>query len=198
MTHPTEARLNDYADRQLAPDDAAEVAAHIETCAACRERVDAIRALGLRLDALPERIAPRRDLRAGVRERVAEPPASTRLGARAPWLRAAAVVAGLAGAAAGVWLGLAGPPDPPDPILGSYVQAADDLAATLRTRKTELSPAAVRVLDTELAVVDAAIRELERARAAGTDGDALTRQLESRYRTKLELLRGALALLEES
>ena len=83
-------------------------------------------------------------------------------------------------------------------MIASYAEAARDLTAEVRTRKTELSPAAVRALDTNLAAVDAAIRELERARRSDGADDALDHHLEGRYRTKLELLRGALAILEES
>ena len=48
-----------------------------------------------------------------------------------------------------------------------------------------------------MAVVDAAIRELERARAE-VGPETVDPLLEARYRTKLELLRGALRLLEAS
>lgn len=213
MRHPDDGRLNDYADGLLAADAAAEVEAHLESCEACRARVDAVRDLTARLGALPREIAPRRDLSAGARQRVSgtrgEPPrrrvpvAGGRpgRGGHGSWLRAAVVAVLLLGAGTGVWLvlGSDGPPAPAaDPVVGSYTRATAALTAALQERSGDLSPAAARALETNLAVVDAAIRELQRARASGADGRELSRQLEARYRTKLGLLRGALELLEES
>lgn len=193
MNHPDEARLNDYVDGLLDVDQATEVEAHLAACAECRDRVAALRSLTERLGALPEGISPRRDLR---------PEGARPVDGGRPWLRAAAAVAVLTAAGAAVWLGVdssgrAGSAGASDPVIASYAEAARELTGELRTRKTELSPAAVRALDANLAAVDAAIRELERARR-GVNDDELDHHLEGRYRTKLELLRGALAILEAS
>ena len=219
MNHPDETRLNDYVDGVLGPEPAAEVEAHLADCTGCRGRVATLRELADRLAALPEGIPPRRDLRPGIRERIeaghtGEPgvtprpapvrgPENARPAGGRPWLRAAAAVAVLVGAGAAVWLGVDAPgrtgsAGAADPVIASYHEAARELTGELEARKTALSPAAVRALDASLAAVDAAIRELERARRQGAHGDALDRHLEGRYRTKLELLRGALAILEES
>lgn len=216
MTHPDEARLNDYADRLLDPDAAADVEAHLARCDACRARVEAIRELTGRLASLPRDIPPRRDLRpeVGVRAdarapgarddgrsaaETAAPAGAGPVGARwTSWLRTAAVLVGLVGSAAALWLLLPGPepPFPTDPVIRSYAQAAGELETTVRSRGAELSPEAAGALATSLETVEGAIRELEQARRAGeADVDRL---LEARYRVKLDLLRDALDLLEES
>lgn len=193
MTHPDGARLNDYADGLLEEGAAADLEAHLVDCERCRERVAALRRLTARLDALPRAIPPRRDVRP-----TTPAPARGR-----PWIRAAAAVAVGVGIGAAAWLGLFAPPESApdgaagDPVISAYTSAAAELTAQLRPRKTELDPAAARALDTNLATVDAAIREVERAQARRDDG-ALDRHLEARLRTKLALLRSAMRLLEAS
>ena len=117
------------------------------------------------------------------------------------WLRAAVVAFVLAGAGTAVWLGLdrgSAPAGAADPVIGSYASAAAELARTVEDRKLELGPAGARALTESLASVDAAIDELERARRRGAADGELLRQLEARHRARLELLRGAVILLEES
>ena len=208
MRHPEYARLNDYVDGRLDPAWKADVEAHIAVCDACRGRVGAIRSLEARLGSLPAGIRPRRDLRPPAPESATPSIWSELAGAvrHGPWLRAAAVVVGLVGAGLGLWLG-GGPEGSgpgasvdgiPSPVAASYAVAGDELAAVLRVRRVELNPAAARSLESSLAAVDAAIRELEEAGATGPDTEELARQLEARQRTRLELLRGALDLLEGS
>ncbi|MDX1675114.1 MAG: zf-HC2 domain-containing protein [Longimicrobiales bacterium] len=198
MRHPDESRLNDYADGLLAPGEAAAVEGHLDGCPDCRERVTSIRELTTALADLPRGIPPRRDLRPA-RDVVAERPSGR---ASSPawraWLRTAAVLAALVGSGLALWHLLPGPelPGPADPVVRSYARAAEDLEATVRARGTELSPDAAGALATGLETVDAAIRELE-AHGPTEDG-AVDRLLEARYRTKIDLLRDALALLEGS
>ena len=207
MNHPDEAQLHDWVDGRLEADEAAGVADHLEACGRCRERVEALGGLAARLGDLPREIPPRQDLRpelpdgGGEGEAAAGGAADARPGAGG-WLRAAAVAAALAGTATAVWLGLGrdGGPEAsaPRPEVSAYAEAAGELAREIRRRKGELSPEAARALEASLASVDEAIRELERARASGRTGEELTRRLSARYRTKLEILRGAAAWLETS
>ena len=58
--HPiADQELSAYVDGQLSPDARARVEQHIESCAACRETVDELRALRSALQALPREDAPR-------------------------------------------------------------------------------------------------------------------------------------------
>lgn len=133
------------------------------------------------------------------------------------WLRAAAVIVGvLLGGAAVVWLVVDRPADretaaiagrpaggdsaavAADVPLEPYSDAVRELLATFQARRDELAPEAVRLIHRNLAVVDAAIRELERARSRAPDDATLSRLLEARYRVKLELLRDAVALLSNA
>lgn len=209
MTHPGDARLHDYVDDLLEPDAAREVAGHLESCGRCRERVEAIRELTARLGDLPREIPPRRDLRPDLPDgaRAGSAPGGTAGAGRdaGAWLRAAAVVAAMAGAGALVWLGVLRQEAPrasrataPDPVVATYAEAAGELATEIRRRRSELSPAATRALEASLASVDASIRELERARERVPVEEELTRRLAARYRTKLEILRGVVRWLETS
>jgi hypothetical protein len=211
MRHPGDGPLDEYAGGRLDPRAAARIEDHLEACEACRGRVAAIRGLDARLAALPREIAPRRDLLGGIRRRIeedrparADPADATLAGAGSPsrvWLRAAAVVLALAGVGTALWLGADGGAPVaggPSPVIDAYVRASAELARTVEDRKADLSPAGARSLEASLAVVDAAIRELERARRRDGSGDELLRQLEARHRAKLELLRGAMSLMEES
>lgn len=235
MRHPEDGALNDHVDGRLDPVAAGRVDAHLEACAACRARVAAIRELDARLAGLPREIAPRRDLRPGIRERIAGSPPNAltsaagiprisgegtaqRPGARTTfrdWRRAAVVILALAGAGTAVWIGQergapaatagagAGSPAGTEAVAGtaaisSYASAADQLARTVEARRAELSVPGARALDASLASLDVAILDLERARRSGVRDPELLRQLEARHRTRLELLRSAAHLLEES
>lgn len=138
-----------------------------------------------------------------------------RRGGIASRLRTAAGIALVAGTAAVVWLATEDPDRRETAMaedvseedadaaaaaapIAPYSGAARDLSATLEARRAALDPEAARLIDRNLAVVDAAIRELERARARAPDDAALARLLEARYRTKLELLRRAAALISEA
>lgn len=208
MNHPGDGPLNEYVDGLLDRRAADRVAVHLEGCGPCRERVATIRVLNDRLAALPRTIAPRRDLGAGIRRRVAKatspaperPTAYTDAGGR-DWLRAAAVVLAVAGTGTALWLGHQGgaaDAGAPGPLIDSYASAADDLARAMEDRKAALGPAGARAFAESLASVEAAIRELERAHRRGGPDPDLLRQLEARHRARLELLRGAAVLLEES
>lgn len=57
-----EEQLNDFVDGELTETAARSVAAHIETCAACRDALSALRSLKTAAAALPDSLAPGRDL----------------------------------------------------------------------------------------------------------------------------------------
>lgn len=80
----------------------------------------------------------------------------------------------------------------------SYERAGRALSAELAAHRDRLDPRTVDVLDRNLAVVEAAIRELEGARAAAPSDRTLIELLESRHRMRLELLRDAVALFTDT
>jgi anti-sigma factor RsiW len=99
------ARLDEYLDGSLERVEAAEVRAHLESCAICGDELRELEGLRERARALPREIAPSRDLWAGIAARIesgstpATPPAVTDIGGRRRravipwgWLAAAATI----------------------------------------------------------------------------------------------------------
>ncbi len=80
--------------------------------------------------------------------------------------------------------------------IASYARAGRDLEAELTARRAA-SPEVVRLAARSLEAVDAAILDLERALEKDPGDRQLARMLEDRYRLRLELLRGAIAQIEE-
>jgi hypothetical protein len=75
--HLDEQQLNDCADNALGAAGFAAAEAHLRVCAACRERLDALRILKAQLASLPRDIAPPAHVLAGVHARIAEAPMTT-------------------------------------------------------------------------------------------------------------------------
>jgi len=80
----------------------------------------------------------------------------------------------------------------------SYEKAIDELAQEFEARRDGAPAEMGEALKKNLAVVDAAIREVMEARSVGEVDDELLDQLEQRYQTKVGLLQGAVRLLSES
>lgn len=70
--HPSSERIQGFLDRRLASEAEAEVREHLETCARCREEVEAWSALFARLSEIPE-VAPSPEFRREVMEAVEIP-----------------------------------------------------------------------------------------------------------------------------
>jgi hypothetical protein len=192
VNHPGDELLNDFADSLLDARGEADVAAHLRTCAECQARVDAIRSLSARLASLPREIAPSRDLRPTVGR------AGKRVGA-AMWLRAAVITFVAAAAAIGfLRTRLDSGPDAERVTVAAasvdaYAIASDDLRAAFESDLSRMDAGTERVFETSLAAVDEAIIQLESARARHPGDATLGRLLETQQRTRLELLRAAMA-----
>lgn len=201
MRHPDRARLNDHADGLLSAEKAAGVEEHLAVCADCRQVVEDVRALTADLAALPRDVPPPRDLR---------PPVPRRAPRR--WLRIAAAVALLLGAGAVAVLVTGGPGAPGDretpavamgptadhapiAVLEPYERASHALAEVFEGHRAQLDPVTEELVLRNLEALDAAIHELEQARAATPADPVLAELLQNRYRTRLDLLRDAVALL---
>src|SRR3989454_298852 len=195
MCPDMEVKLNEYVDGTLPAAERALVAAHVAGCAGCRAAVAELQALLAAAGALPKSIPPRRDLWGGVAAKLRRrAPGNVQ---RAFWtgaLAAAAVFAIVVGISRLL---------PPSTALhrpagqgwaavtADYEQSAAELVATLVTERGRLRPETVALVERNLRIIDAAIRE-SRAALERDPGNAELRQLfAAAYRQKVELLRWA-------
>ncbi|HKS04947.1 MAG TPA: zf-HC2 domain-containing protein [Gemmatimonadaceae bacterium] len=68
--HPEWETLNDFVDGSIAPELRADVAAHVDTCAICRDMISRIRGLRDETSALPQTIDPPREAWAAIAAKV--------------------------------------------------------------------------------------------------------------------------------
>jgi anti-sigma factor RsiW len=193
--------LDEYLDGTLPPANRALVDAHLARCQACRAHAEALRALLADARALPGSVMPARDLWTGIAERLGSSPEGTvRRTASVPrrgtglgwWGRLAAAIGFilLGAALATIWQRQSAPS-------GFAVEQAryNAVSAELTRRLAEeppaLSPMTMAVVERNLAIVDAAIREAERALAADPGNGALEQMLRARYEQRLDLLHRA-------
>jgi anti-sigma factor RsiW len=216
MTHHTWTdRLSEYVDGEL---DAAATRAlelHLAGCAECRAIADDLRTVSARARALPE-LPARGDLWPGIASRMQaadvvplRPRASRGLFISWPRLAAAGLFLALAAgaamfataryasrstvvAAAPVDLAPASPVAVPTEthaglrVTASTARAVADLEMILASEK--LDSGTVRVLSLNLARIDSAIADAERALAADPSNAYVSRHLASTARRKVELL----------
>jgi len=214
-------RLSDYLDGELAADARDALEHHLESCAECREVLAGLRRVVARGRALEDR-TPDHDLWPGIAERIGAsgaPPVRrlSRLPRRYAFSLPQLAAAGIALATvsgSSVWLlrPAMGPlavqpaPTPPaTPVLpvvtggpraaGSYDAAVADLERILQDGRGRLDSTTVRVLEQNLAVIDAAIAQARRAVAADSANLYLNSHLAETMRRKLELLRQAASLV---
>lgn len=206
--------LDDYVDAALEREDEARIRRHLAGCEACRAEERSLRALLEHAATLPESIDPPRDLWPDIDGRLdeIEPPAS----ADRPWptarprfwvyglIAASLLVAGLAGG----YL-LRGPvsqvgvapvaSDAPTTTTSAevvaaeqaIVQAKQQLQALLDGRQGSLSPATVKMVDENLALIDQAIDEIRGALREDPANQRLNRKLLNAHQRQLHLLQRA-------
>jgi hypothetical protein len=205
-------RLSDYLDGDLAEVEKAALEAHLVTCAACRETLAGLRRIVVRARSLEDR-SPSRDLWSGIAARIGAgvSPARRRLTFSVPQLLAAGIaLALLSGGSA--WLlhpdsaRMAAVPlarsTVPVATVGStsaaarsYDSAVDDLERILAEGRGRLDSTTVRVLEQNLALIDRAIAQAQRAVAADSANVYLNTHLAETMRRKIDLLRQAAALV---
>lgn len=246
MDHPHSERLSEYVDGTLERAEQGAIAAHLETCDACLETVEALRGVVARARTLGA-IEPPEDLWAGIAARIgsaaapakaeggaragepapdprAEPapaPRPVRIDAHPAWWQSAfrltlpqaaaagLLIAALSGGAAWMvtqggapWPGerTASAPDTAEPgatdaALASvdprYAATIEDLEKTLARGRDRLEPETVRVLERNLAIIDAAIEDSRRALAADPESPYLYRHLNQQMQRKVDLLQQA-------
>jgi len=191
MCGDREVQLNEYVDGTLAADARALVEAHLAQCAGCREAVAELRSLIARAAALPKSIEPDRDLWLPIVQR------ATRNVPRAFWRGALAAAATLViGFALYRLL-------PPSTVLSrpegrgwvavqaEYEKATDELTRALATERDRFEPTTLALLERNLEVIDAAIRESRDALARDPGNVELRGLFAAAARQKVELLRWA-------
>jgi len=192
------ALLDEYLDGTLVADEQARLSAHLAACESCWREAEATRALLARTRSLPRSVLPGRELWSGIAARIGGSTARRHEGVirwRVPALAlqaAAAIALILLGASlATTWQRSPG---------GSgftaeqarYAAASAALAERLAGEPGNLAPATRAVVERNLAIVDAAIREAEAALLRDPGSRALEQMIVARYEQRLALLRHAI------
>jgi hypothetical protein len=146
--------------------------------------------LAARVRGLPREVQPPHDLWPDIRRRL--PPRRRR---RPAWLALAAAIALLL---AGSWLARRGPVAPAPIVVasdpGSGAGTAELLLATIEREPGTLAPETIAALRRNVALVDSAIAETERALALDPGNDDLQALVRLVRRQRLDLLRQATRL----
>ncbi len=218
MTDQWTDRLSEFVDGTLESDERRQVEAHVSECAACAALAGELRAVAVRASTLADR-PPAGDLwpdiasRLGPREEseIAHlPRARRRFTFTAPQLLAASI--GLMLLSAGGALVLRPGPTtepvavaPAQPTVGPavitpasyqhYDRAVAQLAQVLEAGRTRLDPSTVRVLERNLAVIDAALADAMQAVADDPASLYLQAHLADTMQRKLALMRHAADLI---
>ncbi|HSR91169.1 MAG TPA: hypothetical protein VLK88_07665, partial [Gemmatimonadales bacterium] len=118
---------------------------------------------------------------------------------RMVWLVAAAVVLMvLSSAVTSLWIKRGGEGHGFVASQAEYARATAELAQKIEKTPTGLSPRTLAILDRNLAIVDAAIREAEQALKTDPGDPTLEEMLLARYQQRLELLQRAARAGQES
>ena len=222
MNDPWTDRLSEYLDGDLDAGERGLLEAHLERCPECTEALADLKRVAVRARALTDR-DPATDLWPGIAARIGATTPSTgvpaiHIGRRAarrwsfsvPQLAAAAIALMILSGGA-VWLArpaaapIAVGPSSPAALVpvtasarsrtGGYDGAVSDLQQVLDQGRGRLDTATVRVIEGNLAAIDSAIAQAQRAVAADSANIYLNSHLAETRRRKLELLRQAANLV---
>ena len=221
MNDPWMERLSEYLDDELTPIETAGIETHLETCRDCSAVLSDLRRVVARARRLDDR-PPRRDLWPGIAERIGATRARPRVIGRkwsfsVPQLAAAAVaLMTLSGGT--VWLiqspasrtgnlpvaVVDSPAVAPVAVNAShnaaqsYAAAVADLERVLAGGRGQLDTTTIKVIEQNLAAIDRAIVQAQRALEADPANMYLNTHLAETMRRKLELLRQAATLVPVS
>jgi anti-sigma factor RsiW len=186
--------LDDYVNATLGPVDRARVEEHVSGCEPCRAELAGVRTVVVGARALPASITPPRDLWTGIEARLQSADRrATRTASRPQlWGRIAAAIGFilLGAGLATVWRQSASPSGFAAEQ-ARYNAASAELASKLAAGPPALSSITRAVVERNLAIVDAAIQEAERALESDPGNGALEQMLRVRYEQRLDLLRRA-------
>lgn len=215
--HDTE-RLSDYLDGELRPEEQAQVEAHLAACRECAATLEDLRAVATAAGRLPP-LPPERDLWPDIEDRldprggagddpVIELRTRRRVVMTVPQL-IAAVLALMIFSASAVWLTVGGTADTgSEPVIAAtdpaltpvaftdFDQAMTTLEAEYRSRRAELDPETIRVVERNLAIIDRAIEEARAALLADPSSGFLNGHLANAMRQKMDLLRRAATIAQ--
>jgi len=214
-------RLSAYIDGELAGRELSEVESHLAVCADCESAAVEVRRVVLSAAELPP-LPPERDLWPGIRGRLAPRHASApvphagasvvplasrrRVVLTVPQLLAAGIA--VAALSAGVvWTATggfdaavtAGLPvaeqwSPSDVVLAAYEPAMTELELEYEARRGSLDPETIRVVERNLAIIDAAIDEARDALATDASSGFLSTHLANNMQRRMTLLRQVTSL----
>jgi hypothetical protein len=207
-------RLDGWVDRTLSEAERREVESHLAGCPGCREEERRLRQLLAHASALPRSVSPPRDLWPEISRRIERGRAWSwpRIVA---WQPALAVAAAVVVALGAVVLRQQAPTPAnivvvPSPATGpgyrmhpaavemdpglvamerDYQAAANALLAALQERRDELEPETLASVESNLAVIDAALAEVHEALAKDPASPELSRMLVSTHRKRVDVLR---------
>jgi anti-sigma factor RsiW len=224
MSHQWTDRLSEYLDGELTPAERGELEAHLRHCVACGAVLADLRRIVARAQGLEDR-EPDRDLWPDIAARIGATSDHEVVDLRTVRTRrrwsfslpqlAAAGIALMVASGGAVWLvrpsaggtvvvaptplpapgaGLGTPASSRTPGRG-YDGAVSDLERVLAEGRGRLDTTTVRVIERNLATIDSAIVQAQRAVAADSANVYLNSHLAETMRRKLELLRQAAALV---
>jgi anti-sigma factor RsiW len=216
-------RLDDWAANELPDEDRQAVEFHLAVCGECRAEAEAIRSILEDVATLPLEMVPGRDLWAGIAARI-EPQAgvvsitSARRWQAPRWLTMAATIVGVAVSSSLITLKVM-EKRAPEPVASAPVQsvaapstatptalvafkpaeqdyevAIADLERVLTSRRATLAPETVKTLETNLRIIDEAIRQSREALVKDPNSRELTDMLADAYGQKLNVLQQAVEL----
>ncbi len=217
-------RLSEYLDGDLSAGDREMLESHVRECAECTAALADLKRVAIRARALTDR-EPAADLWPGIAARIGVTTPSAGVRAISPARRsgrrwsftmpelAAAGIALMVASGGAAWLlhpgaapqGVAPARTPPAALVpspassrsrtGGYDYAVSDLEQVLVAGRGRLDTATVRVIERNLAAIDSAIAQAQRAVAADSANVYLNSHLAETKRRKLELLRQAASLV---
>ncbi len=218
--HIDEARMNDYLDGFLDPEERVVVDEHVKVCEHCAGDLAALSNLVEAMTALPAEAEPERDMWPDVRGRISAAdeasnivqfPSTHRRERRwitmsMPQLAAASIVLAFMSGGS-VWLAMSGTAsagrttqpalDSPLPVISTansqYEQAVTTLEGLLERGRGVLGPETIAALETSLKSIQDAIQDAEDALAEDPDSDLLHRLLINHQQAKLRVLQQAAA-----
>lgn len=210
------ARLSEYIDGELQPDECDALERHLVECDACRDAVASLRRVRMRAGSVADR-PPQVDFWPRIAERIGVntggfQPVDRSSRRRRQWTftipqLAAAALALMAIGAGSAWFaagpGSAGVAFPPERVTTplerhgrlastiSYDAAVADLERVLNDNRERLDSTTVRVLEENLLIIDRAIERAREALVADPSDAYLNTHLAETMQTKLALLRRA-------